>query len=332
VILSVLCGASQARAEPVRLEWVRLEGAASCIDAAELEARVRNRLGSDPFDPRAPRTIEGVARRTGTVWHAQIAVRAHSGDANPPLRELESRATDCDALSNAVALAVVLAIDPQAAFTEAPPPSKEPLPTPIEAPKLAAPPPTAPLPTSATPPPSSTASLRSGPTGRAALASLGETGLLPRTSFGIDLGVAAHLAERLDLGLHARAFPALKVSGDPTYAIGLAAMELELCLVALRAGPVDVRACGGPSAGILHAAVLSGDRVQPGERAMLAGELGFEAAFSLTRALAFELGASAVAPMTRYHFLLDGADNALFDQPAVAGMAHAGFELRLGGP
>ena len=129
-----LTWAFEARAaEPVRLEWVRLEGAGSCIDSAELEARVRRRLGNDPFDPRASRSIEGVARRAGGVWRAQIAVRAHPGDTNPPLRELESRADDCEALSNATVLAVALAIDPAAAFSD--PPAKEPPPPPAEAPK-----------------------------------------------------------------------------------------------------------------------------------------------------------------------------------------------------
>src|SRR4051794_12315176 len=137
--LFALTWALEARAaEPVRLDWVRLEGAGSCIDSAELEARVRRRLGSDPFDRRAARRIEGVARRAGGVWRAQIAVRAHLGDMSPPLRELESRADDCEALSNATVLAVALAIDPAAAFSD--PPAKDPPPPPsLEPPKAPAP-------------------------------------------------------------------------------------------------------------------------------------------------------------------------------------------------
>src|SRR5258708_30364308 len=60
-------------AEPARLEWVRLEGAGSCIDSAELEARVRRRLGTDPFAPRAMRRIQGLAPRTGRVWRPPVA-------------------------------------------------------------------------------------------------------------------------------------------------------------------------------------------------------------------------------------------------------------------
>ena len=80
--LALLASASASWAgEPVRLHWVRLEGAGACIDAAALEARVRQRLGSDPFDARATRAIEGAVRRSGDLWDAQIAVRAHPSDA-----------------------------------------------------------------------------------------------------------------------------------------------------------------------------------------------------------------------------------------------------------
>src|SRR6185312_12294277 len=114
----------------------------------------------------------GVARRTGGVWRAQIAVRAHSGDANPPLRELESRADDCESLSNAIVLAVALAVDPAAAFTD--PPAKEaPPPPPIETPKAPPPAPIAPS---------------SGLSGRADASIVAQSGLLPRASLGVGLG------------------------------------------------------------------------------------------------------------------------------------------------
>ena len=311
------CGAAPARAaQPARLEWVRLEGAGSCIDAAELEARVQRRLGTDPFDPRASRSIEGVARRTGAVWRAQIAVRAHPDDANPPLRELESAADDCESLSNAVVLAVALAVDPAAVFNDAPvktPPAPRPA--------------TVPKPSAAEP---ALAASETGLGGRADLAVAGQLGLLPQASLGIGLGVGAALTQRFELGLRARAFPEVEVSGDPSYAVGLATLTLELCAVARPAKPVELRACGGPALGLLHAAVLAGDRTQPGERASLAAELGLDASFALTHTLALELGARAVVPVTRYRFTLEGSDDALFVQSAIAGMAHLGLELRFG--
>jgi hypothetical protein len=294
---------------------VRLEGAGSCIDAAELEARVQRRLGTDPFDPRAKRSIEGVARRTGNVWRAQIAVRARPEDANPPLRELESAAADCESLSNAVVLAVALAVDPAAAFSDAAAKASPPA-TPVEQPKA--------------PAESAVAASEAALAGRAELALVGQVGLLPQASFGVGLGVGAILTQRFELGLRARAFPQVEVSGDPSYAVGLAALNLELCALARPAATVDLRACGGPTLGLLQAAVLAGDRTQPGQRASLAAELGLDAAFALTRALALQLGVRAAVPLTRYRFTLEGSDDALFVQSALAGMAHIGLELRFG--
>ena len=71
---------------------------------------------------------------------------------------------------------------------------------------------------------------------------------------------------------------------------------------------------------------------QPGERALLAADAGLDAAFALTRSLALQLGLRVVVPVTRYHFILEGSDRALFDQSAVAGVARVGFELRFGRP
>jgi hypothetical protein len=304
-------------AEPTRLEWVRLEGAGSCIDSAELEARVKRRLGNDPFDPRAARSIEGVARRTSGVWHAQIAVRSYAGEANPPLRELESRAEDCDSLSNAVVLAVALAVDPSASLTDAPP-KEIPPPPPVEAPKA--------------PPPAPAVAPPTGLDGRAEASAVAQMGLLPRASVGVGLGTAVAVSARLDIALRAAVFPGVQMTGDPSYSVGLFALDLELCAVALRTPGAEVRACAGPGAGILHAAVLTGDRAQPGERASFAAAIGLDAAVFVARSVAFDLGVRAAAPVNRYRFTLDGSSQPLFEQSAVAGMGYAGLELRFGRP
>lgn len=301
----------------MRLEWVRLEGAGACIDAPQIEASVRSRLGVDPFDPHALRSIEGIVRRKGETWHAQIAVRAKADDANPPLRELESTAADCESLGNAVVLAVALAIDPAAAFSD---PAEKP-PTaarPVEERKAS---------------PASKAIADSRPRslmGRADLFLASQAGLLPKPSLGIGLGAAAALSRRFELGLRAQALPEVEVSGDPSYAVGLVALTLELCAVARPANTIALRACGGPSAGVLHAAVLHGERTQPGERTLLAAELGLDAAFALTPALSFEVGARAVVPVPRYHFTLEGSDEPLFTEAVVGGIANVGLQLRFG--
>jgi hypothetical protein len=316
--LAVALGlASPARAgEPVRLHWVRLEGAGGCIDPQTLEARVRQRLGSDPFDVRATRSIEGLVQRSGeagVAWRAQIAVRAHPGDPEPPVRELKSQAKDCDSLGEAVVLAVALAIDPAAAFTASPRP----------APQAVPPPPVA----VASGPPSPAA-----PAGRAALTLVGQAGLLPRASLGAGLLAGARLSAHLELALRAQIFPAVEVQGDPAYSIGLAFGDVRLCARLPRLARVELQACGGPAVGVVSAALLAGERAQPGERAWFAADLGLEAAIAVTRSLAIRLGAEGAAPLTRYRFVVEGTDVTLFRQRAVAGTAHVGLELRFGGP
>jgi hypothetical protein len=314
IAVAVSLGTPGARAaEPIRLDWVRLEGASSCIDSAALENRVRRRLGTDPFDRRASRSIEGIARRSAGVWRAQITVRAHPGDANPPLRELESRAADCESLGNAAVLAVALAIDPASAFTDPPiekPPAR---PIPVEVQE---------------PTPKASALGSSERSGHVALWLAAQAGLLPRPSLGVGLGAGVELGPRLGIALGAQAFPVVEVGGSPAYAVGLATFDVGLCVAVARTMAIDFRACGGPSVGLIHAVVLSGDRAQPGERAWLAAELGFDATFTLTRTLAFDLGVNAVAPLTRYRFLLEGSPVALFEQSTIGGMARAGLRWR----
>ncbi|HVU51854.1 MAG TPA: hypothetical protein VHL80_14255, partial [Polyangia bacterium] len=90
-------------------------------------------------------------------------------------------------------------------------------------------------------------------------------------------------------------------------------------------------ACAGPGLGVASASLLAGDRAQPGERAWLAAALGLDAAVALGRSWALRLGADGVVPVTRYRFTVEGG-GALFRQSAVAGVARAAVELRLGGP
>src|SRR5690606_11867431 len=59
VLLSSLPSFAQARAsaEPIRLEWIRLEGAESCPARPAFERALSNKLGGSPFSHGAPRTL-----------------------------------------------------------------------------------------------------------------------------------------------------------------------------------------------------------------------------------------------------------------------------------
>ncbi|MFL5304279.1 MAG: hypothetical protein ACJ8F1_03660 [Polyangia bacterium] len=298
--------------EPVRLHLVRLPGTGPCIDAATLEARVRERLGSDPFDARASRAVEAVIRRSGDAWTAEIAVRAHPRDLQPPSRELKSQSADCAVLSESVVLAVALAIDPAAAFSAAPRPAAA-LATPSSPPVV-----------QAAPPPGRAAA------GRAELAMVAQAGLLPRASLGAGVGAAAALGERLEIAVRAQIFPAVEVAGNTPFTVGLARGDVRACVRLRRLGRVDAHACGGPSLGLLDAALLSGDRAQPGQRAWVAAAAALEATVALAGAVAVRVGFEGVLPLTRYRFTIAGSDATLFRQLALAATADVGVQVRFG--
>jgi len=323
VLCVLVCLAPRAlAAEPVRLQWVRLEGASTCIDATTLATLVQKRLGSEPFAQHAKRSIEGVVRREAGVWRAEIAVRAQADDQEPPLRTLTSTAPDCAALSSAVVLAVALAIDPEAALSSGVAEKAPPAATSVPAAPVAAPPPSRPLPARVSP--------QRPATGHAAASAVAQAGLLPHASFGATIVAAADVSRAFELGVHARIFPAVHGTGEPRFEIGATWASLQLC----GRLPFDLRAllrvCAGPAFGLVQGVLLSGARSQPGERVWLGTELGAEVSLNLTHSLSFLLGAGSVVPITRYRFKIDGADGELFRQAAVAGIAHVGLELRFG--
>ncbi|HET9953804.1 MAG TPA: hypothetical protein VFQ61_04855 [Polyangiaceae bacterium] len=316
--------------EPVRLQWVRLEGAGSCIDASSLSERVRRRLGNDPFQPQAQRSIEGMVRREAGTWRAQIAVRAHATDTEPAVRELKSTSQGCESLGDAVVLAVALAIDPEAALaasaSEASPPA-------TQAPANAAP---APTPVSREVPARAPdvpreAPPRTSPSGRVAAGAVAQAGLLPHVSFGGGLLAAAALSSTFDVGVQARVFPAVRGSnGEFNFQIGAAAGALQLCAGLPASTAMLIHVCAGPLLGLMHAALLSGERSQPGERAWLGAELGADLDLRLTRWSALLLGARGVLPITRYRFAIEGSGGTIFRQAALAGMVQAALQLRFG--
>ncbi|HEY6079031.1 MAG TPA: hypothetical protein VIW29_09525, partial [Polyangiaceae bacterium] len=164
------------------------EGAASgCVDQAELERGVAERLGYGPFESAASSTIlVRVASRdaalTGTIEVVDADHRLLGK------RELTSDAASCEELQRALALSLSIAIDPERALaeppvsTEAPPPPPEPQPpatTPVEPkPPAGAPPPTADRSSASTPPAKSF-------TGSAAVLSM--FGVAPSPAFGLQL-------------------------------------------------------------------------------------------------------------------------------------------------
>ena len=95
---------------PVRLEYLREEGAEACPDARHIEAMVAAQFGRAPFSPTAAAAVLATLRRAGPVWHASIL--AHDSDGNPlGQRALRVSARDCREVSETLAFTLAMVVD-----------------------------------------------------------------------------------------------------------------------------------------------------------------------------------------------------------------------------
>jgi hypothetical protein len=231
-------------------------------------------------------------RQDARSFHARLEISA-AGSNPSGLRQLE--AASCEELTDALALAIALALGSSAQEAMTPAPAEPPGP--------------------AEPPSDGHAALASSEASPAALhAALGaaliaDTGSLPAAGFGTEIGL--RLAGSL-LELHARGLllPAREASIDssdsssPGAELGLLAGVMLGC-VPLSHGVVDLAACAGAEIGQLSG---RGTRVaSPHERHSLwsAARLDLAARKLLPGVpLALELGFSAAAPLLRDDFIL----------------------------
>jgi hypothetical protein len=112
----------------VRFVYVRGAGAETCPDEAAVKASVAARLGYEPFDDEAQKTIAVALVRPKGTFEAKIEVRDAAG-AVKGTRRLDSKATECTELAAAITFAIAIAIDPLGGGG-----TTEPLPLPPEEP------------------------------------------------------------------------------------------------------------------------------------------------------------------------------------------------------
>jgi hypothetical protein len=96
------------------LTWLRTPEADGCISAEALRRDVERRLGYDPFDDAATKTVAGIADRVDGRWRARLFARR--GDHVLGERTLSADARSCDSLSASVGLALALIVDPRVAL------------------------------------------------------------------------------------------------------------------------------------------------------------------------------------------------------------------------
>lgn len=316
--------------QKVRLAWVRSEGAESCPDEDELEKRVRERLGRDPFDKAAKLSIEGAVERSGDEWRAELQIRS---DTSTPVgaRKLATTAAECGAIADAVVLAIALTIDPSGA------PSAPAAAFPLEpAPSSSGPvlQPTNPLP----PPPPTTRVVE--PTkdephremskhGRRAMDVLARggiaAGILPRLApFASLAGNYAFEPVRLTAGLFL--IPEQETS-DRRFAFGLTSGSAGICYDLRLAIHLAANLCAELQLGALHASVVDTEHLvplSPGDHLWAAGAAGPRLSWMPVTPLRLEAGALGVVPILREAFMIRGQPAPVFQSAPVGAMAYVG--------
>lgn len=287
-----------------RLAWVRGIGADRCVGQIALEDDVKARLHYDPF------ALAGDVRVEGTVvqvpsggYRAEIVVRDPNGKILGT-RQLGSRELDCRALGQAVAVAITVAIDPDAPMTPVQGPEPSPF---VEEPRPA------PLP----PPPAPRERGSTMLTGGVAV------GIVPSIAPMASLHVRMNVTERLTFGLGAHFIAPSRTEG---VGFSVTSGAFEICAVPF-AGASALRWCGafhlGAFSVFVHAPELA--PVEVGAFPWLAAETGPQVAIPIGGPVRFEIGASAFVPITRRQAFVRGQPEPLWEQAVVAGRGAAGL-------
>jgi hypothetical protein len=153
--LAAALGASAAdlawAAPKSEFRYLRDEGAASCPSESELRAAVSARLGYDPFEKGAARTIRASIETLAEGFRARVELEG--GHEGPAKREIVTQG-GCLELVSAIALSISLAIDAEranaaaeaSALAASAPTTAPPAPAPSAAASTPPPPPAAPKP------------------------------------------------------------------------------------------------------------------------------------------------------------------------------------------
>jgi hypothetical protein len=321
--------------QTIRLSWVRSDEAAACPDAQIVMDRVRTRLGKDPFSERARTAAEVLVERNADGFVAHVRVRSADGTlaGERTLRSSES----CDTLASAVAFALALFIDPNAALgPPAVPAPVQPEPSRPTIPSPAAPPPAVPLPAvplPAVPPPVSppaqssppdfaSPSVRQPTAVRASIATaagaLVAPGLLPGAGWGPLLRAEVEVVARVSLGGQAVLLPEERTS-DGEFGFGVSAMGARGCVDILSNGVLRLAPCAGVWAGEIYAVVFPKTllALPPGGRAWGSAEVSARARLRIVGPLFAEVEGGIFIPFARYPFSVKGQVNAVFQESAV---------------
>jgi hypothetical protein len=347
----LLCRAATGRADtiqPVDLVWARGDDADGCATSHEIKELVSQRLGVAPFSPDARRTIETIVERREGRWVARIQIRDQQGHTEAT-RELTSESTDCSPIQNAAVLAIAIAIDPNARFrpvvsasetampalppalsvsatspSPIPPSAESPAPTVVPAPRIA---PVVPAPHSApvVPAPHSAPvahePIVSSLTLRAGLSDQ----LVPGTSPVAGLVGTLPIAESWSIAAQSL-LVAESPAPDDRFEFGLTAFGLGSCYQT--SGSWSTGLCASAWLGSIGAVVHSVPPTHPGGRTFTAASVETFSRAGLLGPLHIELAGGVFVPVQRRTFTVEGLQDPVWRQPAMAGAIFVGVGLQ----
>lgn len=284
----------------VRLAWVRGADADACPDGAWLRDEVTRRLRRDPFDDEGPRSIEAVVDRTEGGWRAVLRVRDRWG-ALLGERTLTREGDRCEPIVEASALAVALAVDPDAVIDETPRPTT-PAPRPARRPRRPIAPP---------PPPAPSMTVAFGAQGGVAF------GLTPSAAPVVGFGVAVELSPVWSLRGHADLAPSL-ASDDPHFAFGFTRLVGLGCVDPV-SGTFGVSLCLGGSGAVIHAAARDVYAREAGDRIWLGATAAARVQWNPSRRFFVGLRADLSVAVLRASFQFSPDGSAIYEQPVASG-------------
>jgi hypothetical protein len=272
------------------LSWTRQPGAEACIGEDELRRNIAGMLGRDPFAEANGPVFSGVVRREGDALTATLT---SSRPGEPPTsREFSASAADCAPLTDAVALAVVLAVEHAAPHVEPalivqPAPPRAEL---AEAPRRA---------------PSDT------------LAALGHAywslGMLPRPTTGVGITTRFKLRDRAALVAGGLWLPSASERGQ--LSVGLAMGRFGACVESLRASPIAVTHCAYGLGGAARVDNEAGTTPDAGLHPWFAGSFATSAMARFGDHWVAEAGAEGAVPFARPTYATSSCPRVGFQQP-----------------
>lgn len=283
------------------LSWVRDQNAASCPDAATVQAEATRRLGHNPFSKRPTQLIEAAVTREAETYRVTIAMRDPEGRLLGS-RVLTSTAGDCRSLAAAAALTVAILIDPDALSRSAPEPPVAQAPAPP-------------------PPPTAVAAPARG-SGRVVALGLGGWGFLPEATLGAGLAATVGVTPSLAAGVAVGFFPEHRsqiLGGD--FAFGLTYAEALGCFVPRAFTLVRWEICGGAVLSAIHVVVYAPEPTNPGQRWSVGATELTRLVVPLYRSVVLEIGVGAVQSWPRRAFFIAGRPagmDTVFAQPGIA--------------